>query len=98
MFIHYFKIIGFCLSFINSCVNPLALYFLSHQFRRYYNRYLFCWCRPSRAYRKGGEYSEASKMFNLQSNRHSTHVTEMETNLTTNMTATSQRPCVVKPL
>ncbi|ESO83941.1 hypothetical protein LOTGIDRAFT_108343 [Lottia gigantea] len=36
-----FKIIGFCLTFINSCVNPFALYFLSGQFRKYYNRYLF---------------------------------------------------------
>lgn len=45
MFWHVFKILGFCLSFINSCVNPLALYFLSKQFRRYYNNYLFCCCR-----------------------------------------------------
>jgi len=45
MFWHVFKILAFCLSFINSCVNPLALYFLSRQFRRYYDRYLFCWCR-----------------------------------------------------
>ena len=43
-FWHIFKIIGFCLCFINSCVNPLALYFLSNQFRSYYNRYLFCFC------------------------------------------------------
>lgn len=45
MFWHVFKIVAFCLSFINSCVNPLALYFLSRQFRRYYDRYLFCGCR-----------------------------------------------------
>lgn len=45
MFWHVFKIIGFCLAFINSCVNPLALYFLSRQFRRYYDRYLFRCCR-----------------------------------------------------
>lgn len=44
MFWHVFKIVGFCLGFINSCVNPLALYFLSKQFRRYYNRYMFCCC------------------------------------------------------
>lgn len=41
-FWHVFKIMGFCLTFINSCVNPFALYFLSSQFRKYYNRYLFC--------------------------------------------------------
>lgn len=41
-FWHYFKILGFCLTYINSCINPFALYFLSSQFRKYYNRYLFC--------------------------------------------------------
>ena len=45
MFWHVFKIVGFCLSFINSCVNPLALYLLSKQFRHYYNRYICCCCR-----------------------------------------------------
>ena len=44
LFWHIFKIIGFCLMFINSCINPLALYFLGNQFRRYYNNYLFCCC------------------------------------------------------
>ncbi|GFN84661.1 neuromedin-b receptor [Plakobranchus ocellatus] len=43
-----FKITGFCLTFINSCVNPFALYFLSSHFRKYYNRYLFCLCRRKR--------------------------------------------------
>lgn len=38
MFWHLFKIFAFCLCFMNSCVNPFALYFLSDQFRRYYNR------------------------------------------------------------
>ena len=45
MFWHVFKIVAYCLSYVNSCVNPLALYFLSRQFRRYYDRYLFCCCR-----------------------------------------------------
>lgn len=44
-FWHTFKITAFCLQFVNSCVNPFALYFLSRQFRMYYNRYLFCCCR-----------------------------------------------------
>ena len=52
MFWHVFKIIGFCLSFINSCINPLALYFLSKQFRRYYNRYLFCCCQSQKTNKK----------------------------------------------
>ena len=43
-FWHYFRIVGFCLSFLNSCINPLALYAISGTFRMYYNQYLFCWC------------------------------------------------------
>jgi hypothetical protein len=43
-FWHVFRIVGFCLSFINSCINPLALYFVSGTFRLYYNEYLFCCC------------------------------------------------------
>jgi len=54
MFWHVFKIVAYCLSFVNSCVNPLALYFLSRQFRRYYDRYLFCCCRRSQAAEHGG--------------------------------------------
>lgn len=44
---HAFRIIGFCLSFINSCVNPIALYFISGTFRKKYNDYLCC-CIASR--------------------------------------------------
>ncbi|XP_050309034.1 neuropeptide CCHamide-2 receptor-like [Anthonomus grandis grandis] len=39
---HALKMIGFCLSFLNSCVNPVALYCISGVFRAYFNRYLFC--------------------------------------------------------
>lgn len=49
---HAFRIVGFCLSFINSCVNPVALYFVSGVFRKHFNRYLFCCCpfaRPGAA-------------------------------------------------
>ncbi|XP_016844695.1 neuropeptide CCHamide-2 receptor [Nasonia vitripennis] len=45
-FWHAFRIIGFCLSFINSCVNPIALYFVSGTFRKRFNEYLCC-CIPS---------------------------------------------------
>ncbi|XP_046407034.1 neuropeptide CCHamide-1 receptor-like [Ischnura elegans] len=41
---HVFRIVGFCLSFINSCINPIALYCVSRAFRKHYNRYLFCCC------------------------------------------------------
>lgn len=36
------RIIGFCLSFINSCINPVALYCISGTFRKYFNYHLFC--------------------------------------------------------
>ncbi|XP_063876507.1 neuropeptide CCHamide-1 receptor-like [Scylla paramamosain] len=41
---HSIRIVGFCLSFINSCINPIALYCVSGTFRKYYNRHVFCWC------------------------------------------------------
>ncbi|XP_008185421.1 neuropeptide CCHamide-2 receptor-like [Acyrthosiphon pisum] len=46
---HAFRIVGFCLSFINSCVNPVALYFISGVFRKHFNRYLFCCCPFTRS-------------------------------------------------
>lgn len=39
-----FRILGFCLSFMNSCINPIALYCVSGTFRKYFNRYLLCYC------------------------------------------------------
>ncbi|XP_064091247.1 neuropeptide CCHamide-1 receptor-like [Macrobrachium nipponense] len=41
---HSFRIVGFCLSFINSCINPIALYCVSGTFRKYYNRHVLCCC------------------------------------------------------
>ena len=41
-FWHIFRMTGFCLSYINSCINPIALYCISKTFRKYYNRHLFC--------------------------------------------------------
>ncbi|KAK9507060.1 hypothetical protein O3M35_008884 [Rhynocoris fuscipes] len=43
-FWHVFRIVGFCLSFINSCVNPIALYCVSGTFRKHFDRYLL-WCK-----------------------------------------------------
>lgn len=43
-FWHSMRIVGFCLGFINSCINPIALYCISGTFRKQYNRYLFCCC------------------------------------------------------
>ncbi|XP_077290640.1 neuropeptide CCHamide-1 receptor-like isoform X2 [Arctopsyche grandis] len=41
-FWHTFRIVGFCLTFMNSCVNPMALYCVSGAFRQHFNRYLLC--------------------------------------------------------
>lgn len=60
-----FRIIGFCMSFMNSCINPVALYCLSKQFRKYYNRYLFCWCRNPADARNAAEPN--STMYNFTS-------------------------------
>nr|XP_018898508.1 PREDICTED: neuropeptide CCHamide-1 receptor-like [Bemisia tabaci] len=42
LFWHVLKIVGFSFSFINSCINPIALYFISDTFRSLFDRYLFC--------------------------------------------------------
>ncbi|KAG5878601.1 hypothetical protein JTB14_004899 [Gonioctena quinquepunctata] len=39
---HALKIIGFCLSFLNSCVNPIALFCVSGVFRYHFKHYLCC--------------------------------------------------------
>ncbi|KAB0792972.1 hypothetical protein PPYR_12592 [Photinus pyralis] len=41
-FWHALRIIGFCLSFLNSCVNPITLYCVSGVFRQHFNHYLCC--------------------------------------------------------
>nr|WIM48640.1 putative neuropeptide CCHamide-1 receptor [Euwallacea interjectus] len=41
-FWHYLRIVGFCLCYLNSCANPVALYFVSGAFRKHFNRYLLC--------------------------------------------------------
>ena len=59
MFWHVFKIVGFCMSFINSCVNPFTLYILSSRFRHYYNCYLFCCCVRKHRYERSRKYSHS---------------------------------------
>ncbi|KAG5677840.1 hypothetical protein PVAND_007562 [Polypedilum vanderplanki] len=41
-FWHILRMVGFCLSFANSCTNPVALYCVSDVFRKHFNRYLLC--------------------------------------------------------
>lgn len=42
-FWHILRIFGFCLSFANSCINPIALYLVSGTFRKHFDKQLF-WC------------------------------------------------------
>ncbi|XP_022174354.1 neuropeptide CCHamide-1 receptor-like [Myzus persicae] len=46
-FWHVLRIVGFCLSFINSCINPIALYLVSGTFRKHFDKQLFWWCIES---------------------------------------------------
>ncbi|EAT35449.1 AAEL012385-PA [Aedes aegypti] len=41
-FWHILRITGFLLSFLNSCINPVALYCVSGVFRQHFHRYLCC--------------------------------------------------------
>ncbi|XP_055330274.1 neuropeptide CCHamide-1 receptor-like isoform X2 [Paramacrobiotus metropolitanus] len=41
---HIFKLISHCLAYVNSCINPVTLYFLSKVFRRYFNRIMCYAC------------------------------------------------------
>ncbi|XP_006609591.1 neuropeptide CCHamide-1 receptor-like isoform X2 [Apis dorsata] len=58
-FWHYFRILGFCLAFTNSCINPIALYCVSSTFRKYFDRYLLC-CVPRRMRRRHRRSSDLS--------------------------------------
>ncbi|CAL8116636.1 unnamed protein product [Orchesella dallaii] len=44
-FWNFCRILGFCLSFANSCINPITLYCVSGTFRKQFNDHLFCCCR-----------------------------------------------------
>ncbi|KAG8327029.1 Neuropeptide CCHamide-1 receptor [Homalodisca vitripennis] len=47
-FWHHLRIVGFCLAFVNSCINPIALYCVSGTFRKHFDRYLCCWRTSAR--------------------------------------------------
>lgn len=67
------KVVAFCLMFIYSSINPYALYFLSSQFRRYYNKYLFRCCPKS--YRPIQPESASAMLYNGTIRRGSTSMT-----------------------
>lgn len=78
LFWYIFKVIGICLTYAYSCVNPYALYFLSSQFRKHYNRHLFRCCIRSR-YRTRDSTSVLTN-FNSTIRRGSTSMTMMKSN------------------
>lgn len=43
IFWHVLRIVGFCLCYSNSCINPIALYLVSGTFRKHFDRLLFWW-------------------------------------------------------
>lgn len=43
VFWHVLRIVGFCLCYSNSCINPIALYLVSGTFRKHFDRQLFWW-------------------------------------------------------
>jgi gastrin-releasing peptide receptor len=43
-FWHIFKMVGFCLTFINSCINPWVIYSLDFTFKHYFQKHLCCCC------------------------------------------------------
>ena len=67
------KVVAFCLMYIYSSINPYALYFLSSQFRRYYNKYLFRCCPKS--YRPIQPESASAMLYNGTIRRGSTSMT-----------------------
>ncbi|XP_044315911.1 neuropeptide CCHamide-2 receptor isoform X2 [Drosophila rhopaloa] len=69
------RIVGFCTSFLNSCVNPVALYCVSGVFRQHFNRYLCCICVKRQPHLR--QHSTATGMMDntsVMSMRRSTYV------------------------
>ncbi|EEC19147.1 bombesin receptor subtype-3, putative, partial [Ixodes scapularis] len=46
-FWHVWKIMGYVMTFVNSCLNPVALYLVSGVFRNHFKHYLFCGRHPN---------------------------------------------------
>ncbi|KAH7948222.1 neuropeptide CCHamide-1 receptor [Rhipicephalus sanguineus] len=57
-FWHVWKIMGYVMTFVNSCLNPIALYLVSGVFRNHFKHYLFCSRRAaSGAHSRNNSYS-----------------------------------------
>ncbi|XP_013794051.1 neuropeptide CCHamide-1 receptor-like [Limulus polyphemus] len=62
-FWHVCKIVGYVLTFANSCMNPVALYLVSGIFRGYFQQYLFC-CFSNKTLRRKHGHSLTLKTVN----------------------------------
>jgi Na+/serine symporter len=63
-FWHYFRIVGFCLCFVNSCINPIALYIISDRYRNHFKRMLCC-CRLSQVTEQYGSSNSSRPTYPL---------------------------------
>ncbi|GJQ73374.1 hypothetical protein Trydic_g13740 [Trypoxylus dichotomus] len=91
-FWHALKIIAFCLSFLNSCVNPIALYCVSGVFRQYFNKYLFC--QDSRRLRR----NTPSSMGNCDTSLTSTFRRHTQSTLLTKQKSSNNAPVALDSL
>ncbi|KAK8773409.1 CCHamide-1 receptor [Amblyomma americanum] len=55
-FWHVWKIMGYVMTFVNSCLNPIALYLVSGVFRNHFKHYLFC-ARRQGVHSRNNSYS-----------------------------------------
>uniref|UniRef100_A0A1B0AGA2 G-protein coupled receptors family 1 profile domain-containing protein n=1 Tax=Glossina pallidipes TaxID=7398 RepID=A0A1B0AGA2_GLOPL len=68
-FWHIVRITGFCTSFLNSCINPVTLYWISGTFRAHFNRYLCCRCTKRQSVHTR-QHSTTTGVMNMSSLRH----------------------------
>ncbi|XP_030375519.1 neuropeptide CCHamide-2 receptor [Scaptodrosophila lebanonensis] len=71
---HIIRIVGFCTSFLNSCVNPVALYCVSGVFRQHFNRYLCCICVKRQPHMRQHSTATGIMDTSVMSMRRSTYV------------------------
>ncbi|XP_023310960.1 neuropeptide CCHamide-1 receptor-like [Anoplophora glabripennis] len=82
-FWHYLRIVGFCLAYINSCANPVALYFLSGAFRKHFNRYLLC-IKPKRSRCNTCQAQHATSMSLVSMKRNQSTISRKSRNVAIN--------------
>lgn len=78
-FWNVFRITAFCLSFTNSCINPIMLYSISGVYRKYFKHYLFgCCCRRD-AHQLMNSENTSARANSLSCRRHNSVMTHQIT-------------------